>query len=55
MFQVIHDLKNPTVSLKNGTELAQEKLDLLETFKNYQDQMQQLKLEISKIRRQTIK
>ena len=41
MFQIIHDLKNPTISLKNGTELAQEKLEVLETFKEYQIKMQE--------------
>ena len=50
MFQIIHDLKNPTISLKNGTELAEEKLSLLDVFKNCQNKMVIFQIEVNKIR-----
>ena len=40
MFMVIHDLKNPTISIKNGLDLILNKLSFFDNYKNYQEQME---------------
>ena len=39
MYMVIHDLKSPTISLRNGIDLATEKLSFLDNYIHFQDQM----------------
>lgn len=50
MFMVIHDLKNPTISLKNGIELILDKLQFMDSYKHFQDQMVKQKHELDKLR-----
>ena len=53
MFMVIHDLKNPTVSLKNGIDLVLNNFSFIDNYKNYQDQMVIQKEELDKLRTET--
>ena len=48
MTMVIHDLRNPVLSLINGIDLAQTKLQNIDSYKAYQSEMvkQQKKLKM---------
>ena len=49
---VIHDLRNPVLSLINGIDLAQTKLQNIDSYKAYQSEMvkQQKKLKMKRIK-----
>ena len=39
MFQIIHDLRTPTISLKSGAEIAQNRFDTIDLYQKCLDKM----------------
>ena len=53
MTMVIHDLKNPTLSLKNGNDLAFTRFQNIDTYKTHQKEMDKQQNKLIKQRKIT--